>query len=78
MPIKPGDRVALVYPNNDPISFICGFYGCLMASVVPVPVEVPTSKRVGYRLPVKDWFVDFTFACIDLFQFCVWANLVKG
>ena len=46
VPIKPGDRVALVYPNNDPISFICGFYGCLMAAVVPVPVEVPTSRRV--------------------------------
>lgn len=45
VPIKPGDRVALVYPNNDPISFICGFYGCLMAAVVPVPVEVPTSRR---------------------------------
>ena len=47
VPIKPGDRVALVYPNNDPISFICGFYGCLMAAVVPVPVEVPTSRRVS-------------------------------
>ncbi|XP_053386607.1 disco-interacting protein 2 homolog C-like isoform X2 [Mercenaria mercenaria] len=56
VPIKPGDRVALVYPNNDPISFINGFYGCLMAGVVPVPVEVPTSRRdaggqgVGFML----------------------------
>lgn len=49
VPIKPGDRVALVYPNNDPISFICGFYGCLMAAVVPVPVEVPTSRRVSVK-----------------------------
>ncbi|XP_052229849.1 disco-interacting protein 2-like isoform X3 [Dreissena polymorpha] len=55
-PIKPGDRVALVYPNNDPISFIIGFYGCVMAAVVPVPVEVPTSRRdaggqgVGFML----------------------------
>nr|KAG5702409.1 hypothetical protein BaRGS_027496 [Batillaria attramentaria] len=45
--IRQGDRVALVYPNNDPISFICAFYGCIMAGVVPVPVEVPLSKRVG-------------------------------
>lgn len=36
-----------MYPNNDPISFICSFYGCIMAGVVPVPVEVPLSKRVG-------------------------------
>ncbi|XP_052812810.1 disco-interacting protein 2 homolog C-like isoform X3 [Mya arenaria] len=56
VPIKPGDRVALVYPNNDPISFIIGFYGCIMAGVVPVPVEVPTSRRdaggqgVGFML----------------------------
>uniref|UniRef100_T1KHY9 DMAP1-binding domain-containing protein n=1 Tax=Tetranychus urticae TaxID=32264 RepID=T1KHY9_TETUR len=43
--IKPGDRVALVYPNSDPIGFICAFYGCLMAGIVPVPIEVPMSKR---------------------------------
>uniref|UniRef100_K1REL9 Disco-interacting protein 2-like protein C n=1 Tax=Magallana gigas TaxID=29159 RepID=K1REL9_MAGGI len=43
--IKPNDRVALVYPNNDPISFISGFYGCLQAGVIPVPVEVPSSRR---------------------------------
>ena len=34
-----------MYPNNDPISFICAFYGCIMAGVVPVPVEVPLNKR---------------------------------
>ncbi|XP_029658229.1 disco-interacting protein 2 homolog C isoform X8 [Octopus sinensis] len=43
--IKSGDRVALVYPNNDPISFSCAFYGCILAGVVPVPVEVPLTKR---------------------------------
>lgn len=45
LPIKPGDRVALVFPNSDPIGFICAFYGCLTAGVVPVPVEVPLSRR---------------------------------
>jgi len=40
-------QVALVYPNNEPISFICAFYGCLTAGVVPVPIEVPLTKRVG-------------------------------
>ncbi|CAH2035027.1 unnamed protein product, partial [Iphiclides podalirius] len=43
--IKPGDRVALVYPNNDPINFVCAFYGCLQAGVVPVPIEVPLTRR---------------------------------
>ncbi|XP_032527884.1 disco-interacting protein 2 isoform X2 [Danaus plexippus] len=43
--IKPGDRVALVYPNNDPINFMCAFYGCLQAGIVPVPIEVPLTRR---------------------------------
>ncbi|KAL5005649.1 hypothetical protein ScPMuIL_016807 [Solemya velum] len=44
-PGPPQHSVALVFPNNDPISFTCGFYGCLLAGVVPVPVEVPTARR---------------------------------
>ena len=43
--VKPGDRVALVYPNNDPLSFICAFYGCIMGGAVPVPIEVPLTRR---------------------------------
>ena len=43
---KPGDRVALVYPNTEPLAFLPAFYGCLIAGVVPVPIEVPMSKRV--------------------------------
>ena len=43
--VKPGDRVALVYPNNDPLSFLCAFYGCVMAGAVPVPIEVPITRR---------------------------------
>lgn len=43
--IRTGDRVALVFPNNDPLGFMCAFYGCLSAGVIPVPVEVPLSRR---------------------------------
>lgn len=43
--IKAGDRIALVYPNNDPVGFMCSFYGCLTAGVVPVPIEVPVTRR---------------------------------
>ncbi|KAK4328811.1 hypothetical protein Pmani_000786 [Petrolisthes manimaculis] len=43
--VMAGDRVALVYPNNDPISFMCAFYACLQAGLVPVPIEVPLSRR---------------------------------
>ncbi|EPB73586.1 hypothetical protein ANCCEY_07322 [Ancylostoma ceylanicum] len=43
---KPGDRVALIYPNTEPLAFLAAFYGCILAGVVPVPVEVPLTKRV--------------------------------
>lgn len=44
--LKSGDRVALVYPNSDPINFLCAFYGCMFAGIVPVPIEVPLTRRV--------------------------------
>lgn len=42
-------QVALVFPNNDPVAFMVAFYGCLLAEVVPVPIEVPLSRKVPYR-----------------------------
>ncbi|KAG5265267.1 hypothetical protein AALO_G00240350 [Alosa alosa] len=42
---RQGDRVALVFPNSDPAAFLVAFYGCLLAELVPVPVEVPLSKK---------------------------------
>ncbi|KAF2357567.1 AMP-dependent synthetase/ligase [Trinorchestia longiramus] len=43
--VMPGDRVALIYPNCDPVSFMCALYACLQAGLVPVPIEVPISRR---------------------------------
>ncbi|XP_061110380.1 disco-interacting protein 2 homolog C-like, partial [Conger conger] len=43
--VRPGDRVALVFPNNDPAAFMVAFYGCLLAEVVPVPIEVPLTRK---------------------------------
>ncbi|XP_064419577.1 disco-interacting protein 2 homolog A isoform X11 [Latimeria chalumnae] len=43
--LKPGDRVALVFPNNDPVMFMVAFYGCLLAELVPVPIEVPLTRK---------------------------------
>lgn len=40
-------QVALVYPNNDPAAFMTAFYGCLLADVVPVPIEVPLTRKVS-------------------------------
>nr|CDS27664.2 disco interacting protein 2 [Hymenolepis microstoma] len=46
--LKPRDRVALVYTSNDPISFLIAFYGCLLASVIPIAIEVPSTKKYTY------------------------------
>uniref|UniRef100_A0A452UL70 Disco interacting protein 2 homolog C n=1 Tax=Ursus maritimus TaxID=29073 RepID=A0A452UL70_URSMA len=43
--VRPGDRVALVFPNNDPAASMVAFYGCLLAEVVPVPIEVPLTRK---------------------------------
>lgn len=54
--LKPGDRVALIYPNDDAIAFTCAFYGCLMAGIVAVPIEVPVDRddaatqQIGFLL----------------------------
>uniref|UniRef100_A0A673MNW8 Disco-interacting protein 2 homolog C n=1 Tax=Sinocyclocheilus rhinocerous TaxID=307959 RepID=A0A673MNW8_9TELE len=39
------EQVALVFPNNDPAAFMVAFYGCLLAEVVPVPIEVPLTRK---------------------------------
>ncbi|XP_076975380.1 disco-interacting protein 2 homolog A isoform X2 [Tamandua tetradactyla] len=43
--LQPGDRVALVFPNSDPVMFMVAFYGCLLAELVPVPIEVPLTRK---------------------------------
>ncbi|KAM9304857.1 disco-interacting protein 2 homolog A isoform 5-T5 [Gastrophryne carolinensis] len=43
--LKPGDRVALVFPNNDPVMFMVAFYGCLLSDLIPVPIEVPLTRK---------------------------------
>uniref|UniRef100_A0A672VCH2 Disco interacting A n=1 Tax=Strigops habroptila TaxID=2489341 RepID=A0A672VCH2_STRHB len=43
--LKPGDRVALVFPNSDPVMFMVAFYGCLLAELIPVPIEVPLTRK---------------------------------
>ncbi|CAH1788578.1 unnamed protein product [Owenia fusiformis] len=89
--LQPGDRVALVYPNNDPISYMCAFYGCITAGIVPVPIEVPLTKRdagsqgIGFLLGSLNVTVALTSeACMkglpksptgDVSQFKGWPRL---
>ncbi|XP_029450843.1 disco-interacting protein 2 homolog B isoform X2 [Rhinatrema bivittatum] len=48
--LKAGDRVALVYPNSDPVMFMVAFYGCLLAEVIPVPIEDAGGQQIGFLL----------------------------
>ncbi|XP_031349030.1 disco-interacting protein 2 isoform X5 [Photinus pyralis] len=89
--LKTGDRIALVYPNNDPINFLCAFYGCLQAGIVPVPIEVPITRRdagsqqIGFLLGSCSVQVALTSeACLkglpkstagDVIQFKGWPKL---
>lgn len=41
-----------MFPNNDPVAFMVAFYGCLLAEVVPVPIEVPLSRKVPSLRPL--------------------------
>ncbi|KAK6303193.1 hypothetical protein J4Q44_G00256470 [Coregonus suidteri] len=50
--LRPGDRVALVYPNSDPAMFWVAFYGCLLAEVIPVAIEVPLSRQDAGSLQI--------------------------
>ena len=43
-------QVALVYQSDDPINFITSFYGCLIAGIIPVPIEPPASKDVSLKI----------------------------
>lgn len=43
--LKQGDRVALVFPNNDPIGFTVAFCACLMGGLVALPIDVPLIRR---------------------------------
>ena len=41
--VAPGDRVLVAYPSG--LDFLAGFFGCLYASAIAVPVQVPRSER---------------------------------
>lgn len=56
-----------MFPNNDPVAFMVAFYGCLLAEVVPVPIEVPLSRKVlqstanqlSLAVAAALWFLSF-------------------
>lgn len=59
-------QVALVFPNNDPVMFIVAFYGCLLAELVPVPIEVPLTRKVTAKTHTH------THLLREATWFCLW------
>lgn len=39
-----------MFPNSDPVMFMVAFYGCLLAELVPVPIEVPLTRKVVHSV----------------------------
>ena len=52
--LKKGDRVALIYPSQDPGAFSASFFACLFANLVPVPIEAPISNQVNFSTGIRD------------------------
>ena len=48
--VQPGDRVALVFRPDEAAQFVCAFYGCIFAAVIPVAIEPPLTKEVSYSV----------------------------
>ncbi|MBV1919793.1 MAG: AMP-binding protein, partial [Pseudomonadales bacterium] len=48
--VVPGDRVALVYPP-DTDEFLVGFFGCLFAEAIAVPVACPDPRKLDIEIP---------------------------
>lgn len=69
-------QVALVYPNNDPAAFMTAFYGCLLAEVVPVPIEVPLTRKVSHQgLTFPLWYSTVKHYADDNFVYMTCSKL---
>lgn len=46
--LEPGDKCGLMIPNSEPFTFLSAFFGCLLAEVIPLTIELPiTNSRDG-------------------------------
>ena len=49
--VGPGDRVLLVFPPDDGLDFVAGFFGCLLLGAIAVPVASPDPRHLDRELP---------------------------
>ena len=49
--VGPGDRVLLVFPPDDGLDFVTGFFGCVLLGAIAVPVASPDPRHLDRELP---------------------------
>lgn len=70
-----------MYHVDDPINFMTSFYGCLIAGIIPVPIEPPASKDVSscFWLPtVILLFIGFICCFCCCCCCCCWRLYFPG
>ncbi|HEX5199719.1 MAG TPA: AMP-binding protein [Actinoplanes sp.] len=46
-----GDPVLLIFPPDDGLEFVAGFFGCMLLGAIAVPVASPDPRDLGRELP---------------------------
>lgn len=64
MGVKEGERALLLY--SQPLEFICAFFGCLYAGVIPIPAPPPDAIRIKRTLPRLQGFIKDAEASLAL------------
>ncbi|GIM89938.1 AMP-binding protein [Paractinoplanes toevensis] len=49
--VETGDRVLLVFPPDDGLDFVAGFFGCMLLGAIAVPVASPDPRHLDRELP---------------------------
>ncbi|GIF63891.1 hypothetical protein Ais01nite_19260 [Asanoa ishikariensis] len=49
--VEPGDRVLLIFPPDDGLDFVAGFFGCMLLGAIAVPVASPDPRHLDREMP---------------------------
>lgn len=64
--VGPGDRVLLIFPPDDGLDFVAGFFGCMLLGAIAVPVASPDPRHLARELPKLRHIVEDTGARVAL------------
>jgi acyl-CoA synthetase (AMP-forming)/AMP-acid ligase II/acyl carrier protein len=61
-----GDRVLLIFPPDDGLDFVAGFFGCMLLGAIAVPVASPDPRHLDRELPKLRHIVEDSGARVAL------------